>query len=91
MAERVMALYFEDTGVKLLVAKGRKAEQWAIAHNKSCSIGDYLKYHATCEDMFSAFIDQMDLDSLISMAKSVYPDANGNSNFPSTWFTIIKR
>ena len=29
MAERVMALYFEDTDVKLLVAKGRKAEQWA--------------------------------------------------------------
>jgi type IV pilus assembly protein PilM len=29
MAERVIALYFEDTGIKLLVAKGRKAEQWA--------------------------------------------------------------
>ena len=31
MAEKVMALYFEDTGIKLLVAKGRKAEQWATA------------------------------------------------------------
>jgi type IV pilus assembly protein PilM len=28
MAETVMALYFEDTAVKLLVARGRKAEQW---------------------------------------------------------------
>ena len=29
MAEKVMALYFEDTGIKLVIAKGRKAEQWA--------------------------------------------------------------
>ena len=29
MAEKVMALYFEDTGIKLLIAKGRKVEQWA--------------------------------------------------------------
>ena len=29
MAEKVMALYFEDASIKLLVAKGRKAEQWA--------------------------------------------------------------
>ena len=29
MAEKVMALYFEDTGIKLLVAKGRRAERWA--------------------------------------------------------------
>ena len=28
MAETVMAFYFEDTAVKLLVARGRKAEQW---------------------------------------------------------------
>ena len=29
MAEKVLALYIEDTGIKLLVAKGRKVEQWA--------------------------------------------------------------
>ena len=29
MAEKVMALYFEDNIIKLLVAKGRKAEEWA--------------------------------------------------------------
>ena len=29
MAEKVMTLYFEDTGIKLLVAKGRKVEQWS--------------------------------------------------------------
>jgi type IV pilus assembly protein PilM len=29
MAERVMTLYFEDSGIKLLIAKGRKAEHWA--------------------------------------------------------------
>jgi len=29
MAERVMALYFEDTGIALLVARGRKVERWA--------------------------------------------------------------
>jgi type IV pilus assembly protein PilM len=28
MAGTVMTLYFEDTGIKLLVARGRKAEQW---------------------------------------------------------------
>ena len=28
MAEKVMTLYFEDTGIKWLVAKGKKAEQW---------------------------------------------------------------
>jgi type IV pilus assembly protein PilM len=28
MAETVMTLYFEDTAIKLLVARGRKAEQW---------------------------------------------------------------
>ena len=29
MAEKVMALYLEDTNVKLLVARGRKVERWA--------------------------------------------------------------
>ena len=29
MAERVMTLYFEDSGIKLLIAKGRKVEHWA--------------------------------------------------------------
>jgi type IV pilus assembly protein PilM len=29
MAEKVMTLYFEDTGIKLLVAKSRRAERWA--------------------------------------------------------------
>ena len=28
MVEKVMALYFEDIGIKLLVARGRKTEQW---------------------------------------------------------------
>jgi type IV pilus assembly protein PilM len=30
MAEKVMTLYFEDTSIKLLVAKGRKVESWAM-------------------------------------------------------------
>ena len=30
MAEKVLTLYFEDTSIKLLVAKGRKVEQWAM-------------------------------------------------------------
>ena len=29
MAEKVMTLYFKDTGIKLLIARGKKAEQWA--------------------------------------------------------------
>ena len=29
MAEKVMTLYFKDTGIKLLTARGKKAEQWA--------------------------------------------------------------
>ena len=29
MAEKVTTLYFKDTGIKLLVARGKKAEQWA--------------------------------------------------------------
>jgi hypothetical protein len=28
MAEKVLALYFEDTGIKLLAARGRKVEAW---------------------------------------------------------------
>ena len=30
MAEKVMTLYLEDSNIKLLVAKGRKVERWAI-------------------------------------------------------------
>ena len=30
MAEKVLTLYFEDTSIKLLVAKGRKVESWAM-------------------------------------------------------------
>ena len=29
MAEKVTTLYFKDTGIKLLIARGKKAEQWA--------------------------------------------------------------
>jgi type IV pilus assembly protein PilM len=29
MAEKVLTLYFKDTGIKLLTARGKKAEQWA--------------------------------------------------------------
>jgi type IV pilus assembly protein PilM len=29
MAEKVMTLYFKDNGIKLLTARGKKAEQWA--------------------------------------------------------------
>ena len=30
MAEKVLTLYFEDSSIKLLVAKGRKVESWAM-------------------------------------------------------------
>jgi type IV pilus assembly protein PilM len=32
MAEKVMTLYFEDSAIKLLVTRGRKAEQWESVH-----------------------------------------------------------
>ena len=30
MAEKVLTFYFEDTSIKLLAAKGRKVESWAM-------------------------------------------------------------
>jgi type IV pilus assembly protein PilM len=84
MAERVMALYFEDTGVKLLVAKGRKAEQWAsLPLDPGLVVGgvivDENKVASKVKEIFST-VKQSPVGSLISGKGKVIVGLSGNDS-----------
>ena len=70
MAERVRALYFEDNSIKLLIAKGRKVEEWAsVPLDPGLVVGgviiDENRVATKIKEVFSA-IRQSPVGSLVS-------------------------
>jgi type IV pilus assembly protein PilM len=51
MADKVMTLYFKDTGIKLLIARGKKTEQWAsVSLEPGLVVGGVIANETTVAD-----------------------------------------